>query len=365
MSGLRVGNVVGAMEKWAPPALAYDWDRPGLSIGQADWPASHVLAVLTVGPEAAQAATLAGCDMIVSHHPLIFEPLPALRTDDPHTSLCLMLAERHIACFAAHTNLDLAPGGVNDTLADLLGLVGRSALLPAAHTPQAKLVTFVPESHLDAVRKAVCEAGAGSIGAYSYCTFSAAGTGTFLPGEGTNPFAGKKGELSEEPERRLETLTPLHLAGAVIEALRKAHPYEEPAFDLTVVDVPGPSAGLGVKGKLKKPMSLGEFSEFARQILGLGSVRILGEKSRQMERVGVLGGSGGSHVAEIGSDVDVFLTGDVPYHAALSARERGLAVIDAGHDGTEQVIVPVIARYLRDHFPGLRVTEFEEPGVWL
>lgn len=365
MSRLSVGDVIGAMNDWAPPALAYDWDKPGLSIGQSDWPVEHVLTTLTVGPEAAEAGSLAGCDLIVSHHPLIFEPLGALRTDDPHTALCLRLAEQKTACFSAHTNLDLAPGGVNDTLADLLGLVGRSALLPAAHTPQAKLVTFVPESHLAAVRSAVCEAGAGSIGAYGYCTFSTPGTGTFLPGEGTNPFAGRKGELSEEPERRMETLTPLQYAGAVIEALRKAHPYEEPAFDLTIVNVPGPSAGLGVKGKLKKPLPLGEFAELARKALGCGAVRVLGEKSRGIERVAVLGGSGGSYVEEIGSNVDVFLTGDVPYHAALSARERGLAVIDAGHDGTEHVIVPVIARYLQDRFPGLRVTEFEEPGIWL
>ena len=361
---VTVGDVIAAMDAWAPPSLAYEWDRPGLAIGQRDWPVTRVLAALTLGPEAAEAAALAGAGMIVSHHPPIFEPLRALRTDDAHTAMCLMLAEKKIACFSAHTNLDVAPGGVNDTLADLLGIVQRSALVPVPQAGQAKLVTFVPESHLAAVRDAVCNAGAGVIGAYTHCTFSAAGTGTFLPGEDTLPFSGKRGELNEEPERRLETLVPMARVAGVIEALRKAHPYEEPAYDVIEVKHPGPFAGLGVKGRLKSATTLRAFADHVAKALGAPNVRVLGEMSRRVERVAVLGGSGGSHAGEIRSGVDVFVTGDVNYHAALAARQNGLAVIDAGHDGTEKCIVPVIGRFLRDTFPGLEVTEFEEPGVW-
>lgn len=362
--GLTVGRVMAAIEDWAPPSLAYEWDRPGLAIGQRDWPVGRVLVALTVGPEAADAAALGGAGMIVSHHPLIYEPLRALRTDDPHTAMCLTLAEKRVACFSAHTNLDVAPGGVNDTLADLLGIVERSTLVAAPQAVQAKLVTFVPESHLAAVREAVCSAGAGAIGAYTHCTFSAAGIGTFLPGEGTKPFSGTRGKLSEEPERRMETLVPMARVGRVIEALRKAHPYEEPAYDVIEVKVPGPYAGLGIKGRLKSPTTLRAFAEHVVKALGVSSVRVLGEMSRPVEKVAVLGGSGGSHAGEIGGDVDVFVTGDVNYHAALAARQRGLAVIDAGHDGTEKCIVPVIGRFLREKFPGLEVTEFEEPGLW-
>jgi dinuclear metal center YbgI/SA1388 family protein len=361
---VTVGDVIAAIDQWAPPSLAYEGDPIGLAIGQRDWPVARVIAVLTVGPETANAAVLAGAGMIVSHHPAIYQPLRALRTDDPHTAMCLMLAEKKIACFSAHTNLDVAPGGVNDTLADLLGIVERSPLIPAPQAGQAKLVTFVPESHLAAVRDAVCNAGAGIIGAYTNCTFSAAGTGTFLPGAGTLPFSGKRAELNEEPERRLETLLPTARVAGAIEALRKAHPYEEPAYDIVEVKFPGPFAGLGLKGRLKAPATLRAFADHVAKALDVSSVRVVGDMSRRVETVAVLGGSGGSHVSEIAGGVDVFVTGDVNYHAALEARQRGMAVIDAGHDGTEKCIVPAIARFLADAFPELEITEFDEPGLW-
>ncbi|HUW59690.1 MAG TPA: Nif3-like dinuclear metal center hexameric protein [Candidatus Bathyarchaeia archaeon] len=361
---LTVGALIAAMDQWAPPALAFDWDRPGLAIGQPDWPVRRVLAALTVGPETAEAAALAGAEMIVSHHPLIYEPLHALRTDHPHTAMCLMLAEKKIACFSAHTNLDVAPGGVNDTLAGLLGIIERSPLMTAPQAGHAKLVTFVPESHLAAVREAVCNAGAGSIGAYTHCTFSAAGIGTFLPGEGAEPFSGSRGILNQEPERRFETLVPIARLGQVVEALRKAHPYEEPAYDVVELKFHGPHAGLGVKGRLEAPTTLRAFADHVAKVLSVSFVRVLGDMSACIERVGAMGGSGGSHVHEIPGDLDVFVSGDVNYHSAMAARLRGLALIDAGHDGTEKCIVPVIAHFLREKFPGLEVTEFEEPGLW-
>jgi putative NIF3 family GTP cyclohydrolase 1 type 2 len=166
------------------------------------------------------------------------------------------------------------------------------------------------------------------------------------------------------PERRMETLVPMARVGQVVEALRKAHPYEEPAYDVTEVKVPGPYAGLGVKGRLESPTTLRAFADRVAKALEVSSVRVLGEMSRRVERVAVLGGSGGSHAGEIGGDADVFVTGDVNYHAALAARRHGLAVIDAGHDGTEKCIVPVIGRFLREKFAGLEITEFEEPNLW-
>jgi len=361
---LTVGALIAAMDDWAPPSLAFDWDRPGLAIGQRDWPVRRVLSALTVGPEAAEAAALAGADMIVSHHPLIYEPLTALRTDNPHTAMCLMLAEKKIACFSAHTNLDVAPGGVNDTLAGLLGILETSPLAPAPHAVHAKLVTFVPESHLAAVREAVCNAGAGIIGPYTHCTFSAAGIGTFLPGEGTEPFSGRRGKLNEEPERRFETIVPMARVGRVVEALRNAHPYEEPAYDVVELKIPGPHAGLGVKGRLDSPTTLRAFADHVVKVLRVSSVRVLGDMLGRVEWVGAIGGSGGSHVNEIPGDLDVFVSGDVNYHSAIAARRRGLALIDAGHDGTEKCIVPVIAGFLRKKFPGLELVEFEEPDLW-
>ncbi|HNR37078.1 MAG TPA: Nif3-like dinuclear metal center hexameric protein, partial [Candidatus Hydrogenedentes bacterium] len=183
---MNVRDIVEAIEEFAPRELAYEWDRCGLAVGDPEWEVSRVMLALTVTPACAEAARRRRVHLIVSHHPPIWEPLKALRMDDPHTRMCLELAGARIACFAAHTNLDVAPGGVNDTLAHALGLVGCRRLF-VEQGKQVKLVTFVPAAHLASVREAICESGAGVIGNYSYCSFSAPGTGTFRPNEFANP----------------------------------------------------------------------------------------------------------------------------------------------------------------------------------
>ncbi|MDZ4860649.1 MAG: Nif3-like dinuclear metal center hexameric protein, partial [Candidatus Hydrogenedentes bacterium] len=232
---MTVQDVCNVMDALAPPALAYSWDRCGLHTGEPDMEVRGVLVALTVTREAFDAARRARAQLIVSHHPLIWEPLKTLRADDPHTRLCLDIAEAGIACFAAHTNLDVVPGGVNTAIAERLKLRNVSPLLPAPQASQLKLVTFVPDTHLAAVRDAVCRAGAGVIGEYSFCSFSAPGIGTFLPGEKSDPFSGRKQVINEEHERRFEILVPRARTAKVLDALRDAHPYDEPAYDLVVL----------------------------------------------------------------------------------------------------------------------------------
>lgn len=362
---LRVRDVAAAIEELAPPGLAFEWDRIGLSIGDPDWEVSRVLVALTVTPEAAQAAIPKKIDLIVSHHPVIWEPLAALRTDVPHTRMCIELAAARVACFAAHTNLDVAPGGVNDTLAKLLGLVKCTPLFPLPHGGMVKLVTFVPETHLGAVRKAVCDAGAGSIGEYSYCTFSAEGTGTFRPSEEANPYSGKRHRINEEPERRFEVLVPKARIPLVVKALLQAHPYEEVAYDLVQLENKDTNVGLGLRGELPQPMSLRAFSRHVRATLRAPSVRCLGKPGKRVRIAAVLGGGGGSKIREMPENVDVFVTGDVGYHDALAAQERDLAVLDAGHAATEKCIVPVLAQFLKKRFPSLRVSTQPEREMLL
>jgi hypothetical protein len=95
-----------------------------------------------------------------------------------------------------------------------------------------KLVVFLPEDALDTVRDALFAAGAGRIGDYERCSWYAAGTGTFLGGESTDPTIGERGREERVPELRLETVYPAEREADVVRALREAHPYEEPAFDL-------------------------------------------------------------------------------------------------------------------------------------
>jgi dinuclear metal center YbgI/SA1388 family protein len=359
-----VERVCRAVEELAPPAWAFPWDRCGLAVGAPDAEVTAVLVALTLTRESFAAARRARAGMMVTHHPPIWEPLHALRTDDPHTRLCLDLVDARIACYAAHTNLDVAPGGVNDVLADRLGVRKTAPLLQVPQAGLVKLVTFVPVSHLDGVRRAVCQQGAGVIGEYSFCSFSSPGTGTFLPGIGAQPFSGRKHQVNEEPERRFEVLVPKALVDRVLRALKRAHPYEEVAYDLVSLENRDPAVGLGVRGELDRPLPLDTFAKRVRDLLGASHVRVVGAPKHRVCRVGVLGGSGGGEVVNLPADLDVLVTGDVKYHDALTAQLRGLAIIDATHSAAERLMVPTVAGHLRKRLKGLRVTTYMERDVF-
>jgi len=361
---ITVNTICQAMDSWAPQSLAYEWDKVGLQIGEPGMPVERVLTCLTITAAAAARAEQWGAQMIVAHHPILFSALKTLRTDDPHTRLCLRLAARNIACFAAHTNLDVVPGGVNTLLAETLGLQKIIPLVPSPKAGQVKLVTFVPETHLATLREALSQAGAGVIGDYAECTFSSHGTGTFRPGAGANPFSGQVGKLNEEPELRLEILVAKATLPQALQALRAAHPYEEPACDIVSLENRDARFGLGARGTLARPATLRDFAESVRQALKLSHVRIVGDPRRKVQRIAVCGGAGGGEIPSIPRDIDVYVTGDLKYHEADAAQERGLSLIDAGHDGTERNIAAAIAKYLKKAVPGLEAKAFIESEIF-
>lgn len=358
---VRVSDIIDALGEWAPPGLALGWDRAGLAIGDPASLVRGVLVCLTPCREALEAAQKSGANLLVSHHPLIWEPLRALRRDDPYARLCLEFAEAGIACYSAHTNLDIAPDGVNHLLASALGLIEMRPLFPVDTAAQVKLVTFVPESHLAQVRDAVSKAGAGIIGAYTHCSFSTPGTGTFKPGDHSTPFSGRKGQVNEEPERRFETLVLKARLPKVLEALFAAHPYEEAAYDVIPLENRDERLGLGLRGSLPRAQRLEDFAERVRLALRLRHLRYCGDRRRKVQRVAVLGGAGGGETGKIPGDIEVYVTGDVKYHDACAAMDRDLALVDAGHAGTEKIIVPALSRLLRRRFSNLSVAEYKEP----
>lgn len=360
----RVQDVGRAVEELAPVSLAYSWDRSGLAVGAPSAEVSSVLFALTLTDEVVDAAGRAGAEMVVLHHPPIWELLRSIRYDDPLTRPLLALVRLNMACYSAHTNLDLAEGGVNDALADRLGLAVRGPLISAPQAGLRKLVAFVPESHLDAVRDAVCTAGAGTIGAYTRCTFSAPGVGTFEPGAGAQPYAGEVGRLCEEPERRFETLVPAARVDAAVDALLRAHPYEEAAYDVYTVEGTDPAVGLGRLGVLPKPVKLATFAEQVKTALKTPHVRYVGPPDRDVQCVGVIGGSGGSELGRVPDGVDVIVTGDVKYHDASDACRRGLAVVDAGHAASELPVLDVLEKRVQRALPGLRTACYEEPELF-
>ena len=338
--------IFNLMEDLAPPDLAMDWDNSGLQIGNPDAFVEGVMLALDADEEVCREAAEKGCRLIITHHPLFFKDLKTLDLRTGTGSLAANLIRSGITLYAAHTNLDSAPNGVNAALARVLDLEQASVLKPSRSGALLKLVVFVPSGHEGQVREALTLAGAGCIGSYSHCTFGVPGTGTFRPLEGAKPFIGKLGHLEQVKEIRLETIVPERLAGRAVEAMMAVHPYEEVAYDLYPLKIKNSGSGLGRIGVLKDTVSLGQFTGKVKKALGLSALRVGGGSEKPVARVALCGGSGaGLWPLARAAGADVLVTGDVSYHMARDMVQAGLGFIDAGHYGTEKVILPV----LRDH----------------
>ncbi|MDZ4698836.1 MAG: Nif3-like dinuclear metal center hexameric protein, partial [Rhodothermales bacterium] len=181
-----IAAITAALEAWAPPASAQGYDNVGLQVGDDGVSVETALLALDLTPAVLDEAIALGARLIITHHPLIFKPLRFVRSGDWHGELVLRLARAGIALYAIHTNLDAAHGGVSMALAEQLGLRDIAFLRPMTDTLY-KLVTFVPATHLETVRRALADAGAGVIGAYDSCAFVGPGQGFFRPGPDASP----------------------------------------------------------------------------------------------------------------------------------------------------------------------------------
>lgn len=337
------------VEELAPRKLAEEWDNPGLQVGDPSLEVRRLFLALDVDEGVCREVVAKGGQAIICHHPLFFKPLSNLRTDHPRGALLASLIRAGIAVYAAHTNLDNAGRGVNDELARRLGLRNEEVLRVRDRQKFLKLVTFVPLSHVEEVRSALGKAGAGWIGNYSECTFQVPGKGTFRPLEGTSPFVGRLGELEFVDEVRLETILPAELTGRVVQALLAAHPYEEVAYDLYPLANEGTARGPGRVGALARPVPFLEFVSGVKEALQLKQLRYGGEPAREIRRVAVCGGAGADlWPAALAARADVLVTGDVGYHAAKDMLAAGINFVDAGHFGTERIILPVLRDFLRE-----------------
>ncbi len=340
-------TIVQILEKWAPKNLALDWDNPGLAIGDLSENVSKILLTLTVTLETVEFAAKNGFEMIISHHPLFFKPLKSLRKDTPLGQIVYEAINNNIVIYSAHTNMDAACGGINDILANVLELQHIEILKQTYEEKLKKIVVFVPKDYKDAVRDAMCNAGAGYTGNYSHCSFNVNGIGTFKPLAGSKPFIGQEGKLEKVDEIRIETIVPESLQRKVISAMLKTHPYEEVAFDIYPLENSGKAFGLGRIGYIKESVLLKDFCKTVKQKLGTSHIRAVGDLNKDILKVAVCGGAGGDLIqAAIFSGADVFVTGDLKYHEALDAKAAGIAIIDAGHFSTENLLLPVLKGYL-------------------
>ncbi|MGZ4162356.1 MAG: Nif3-like dinuclear metal center hexameric protein, partial [Neobacillus sp.] len=279
-------EIIQLFEQFSPKGLAMEGDKIGLQIGRLNKKIDRVMIALDVLEEVIDEAIEKKVQLIIAHHPPIFRPLKNVITDTVQGRMIEKLLKHDISVYAAHTNLDVAKGGVNDLLADALGLVNTEVLVPTYETKLKKIVIFVPASHADDIRQVLGKAGAGFIGNYSHCSFSTDGMGRFLPGENSNPYNGGKGRLEAVEEVRIESIVPESLLKKAITAMVKAHPYEEVAYDVYPVENKGEILGLGRIGTIPA-LTLGEFAEKVKTALEVDNVRVVGDLTSIVKKVAV------------------------------------------------------------------------------
>ena len=344
---MKVANgheIIQLFESWSPKKIACMENDPiGLAIGTLNKTVTKVLVTLDVNEKVANEAITKGCQLIIAHHPPIFRKLSNLRTDTPAGKLYEKLIKNDIAVYAAHTNLDVAEGGVNDLLAEALQLESCEILEKTYHENLMKLAVFVPDDYADSVRNALAQAGAGHIGDYDSCSFSTNGKGRFRALEGADPFVGEIGKMETTDEEKLEVVFPHSIKNKVLKAMLNAHPYEEPAYDLYTLAVETKEMGLGRVGKLKESMTLETFAKHVKTTLNVPCVRVVGETDKIVSKVAVVGGDGNKYIHQAKrSGADVFVTGDIGFHIAQDAESIGLNIVDPGHH-VEKVMIKGVA----------------------
>ena len=345
--GQRIQDLVGLIHRLYAPELAEDWDNVGLQVGDPGRALDRVMVALDPGLEAVEAARDAGAQALVTHHPLLFKPVKRLTPDDAVGKVLWAAVRDDVAIISAHTNLDCAVDGLNSWLAQKMG-VEQAVALQAVAGDYLKLVVFVPVGHEDAVADALFSAGGGQIGAYDQCSFRSSGEGTFRPGPGTQPYIGTVGQREKAEEVRLETIIPKRKLLRVLEKMQKAHPYEEVSYDLLPLQNQVPGAGLGRIGRLAQQASLGEFAARVKDFLGCDHLRLIGADQMPVRKVALCGGSGAFLLQTAHRQgADVLVTGDVKYHEARQAEELGIALIDAGHFATEQLMIEQVTQSLQ------------------
>lgn len=354
-----VSDVLAVLDAWAPQGQKADFDRVGLQVGDPAAEVDRVLVALDLTPAVVDEAAETGAQLIVTHHPLIFKPVARATATDPVGALVWRLARAGVSYAAIHTNLDAAHGGVSFALAEQLGVQNPEILAPLDGVMR-KLVVFAPRDASDAIRAALAGAGAGEIGDYTACSFSADGTGRFRPEAGAAPAVGAVGQSEAVDEVRIEAVVPEWAVRGAVRAVAAAHPYEEPAVDVYAVENRATRQGYGAIGTLAAPEPLAAFLARVREALGAGALRYVGDEGQTVERVAVCGGSGLSFLpAALAAGADAYVTADVTYHRffeALDTEGRArIALVDAGHYETEAVTERLIAGRLRAAFPALAV----------
>jgi dinuclear metal center YbgI/SA1388 family protein len=350
---VKLRDVIDVLDEAYPPQLAQPWDSVGLVCGDPDDTVESV--TIAVDATAAVVDEVPDGGLLLAHHPLLLRGVDTVAASTPKGALVHRLIRSGRSLFTAHTNADSASPGVSDALAGALGLTVEGVLEPhAAAADQDKWVIYVPPENAEAVRAAVFAAGAGHIGDYACCSWSVTGTGQFLPQEGASPTIGSVGAVERVAEDRVEVIAPARLRRDVLAAMRSAHPYEEPAYDIFALAPPPSDAGLGRIGVLPRPVPLRAFVSRVENALPQTSwgVRAAGDPNLPVSRVAVCGGAGDSLLgAAAAAGVQAYVTADLRHHPADEHRRASdVALVDVAHWASEFPWCDQAADMLRSHF---------------
>lgn len=344
-----VQDIINSIERMAPLHLAEDWDNPGLMVGDRTQNVTGIVTSLDPAEAVVDFAIANDCNLVITHHPFIFKGMKQIDLNSPQGRIIRKLVKHDIALYSAHTNLDIASGGLNDMLAERIGLTNVRGFVKTRSERYMKLVTFVPATHAGAVRAALGAVGAGHIGNYSDCSFTTTGEGRFKGAADTSPFLGEPGQLEVAEEQRIETIVSKQRLGKAIEVLLAAHPYEEVAYDVYELAGPTKDSYLGRIGELPESMNLDEFRDYLQECLPHAILRFGGVPCESIQTVALCSGGGADFIGQaVAMKADVYLTGDVKYHDAQRAKEAGILVADAGHFGTEEIVADGLVAFLRD-----------------
>jgi len=350
------------MEAIAPTWLAADWDNVGLLVGSGDWPANRLLLTIDLTPDVAMEAIRKKTDVVIAYHPPIFRAIKSMRPNlVDQEGIAAEMLSRRIAVYSPHTALDSAEEGTNVTLARLAG-VADARPFSAAVSPSGacKIVTFVPANAADTLAEAMFAAGAGRIGDYEKCSYRLEGRGTFFGADSTNPAVGRKGRLESVAEIRLEVIVPNRRLGDVTSALRRAHPYEEPAFDIyPLAGEPLSTLGQGRVGLFEKPTRLRDLAQRLASMVCAIAPAMVGRPSAAIRRAFVCVGAAGSLPFETDAGPcgagDVIITGEIRHHDALRYERCGAAAIALGHSTSERPVLKPLGAMLRKRLPGVQI----------
>ena len=348
-----IKDITDFIENLAPVQLQETYDNAGLIIGDKNTEINQILVCLDVTENIVDEAIEKKCQLIISHHPLIFKGIKKINGNNSIEKIIIKAIKNNIAIYAVHTNLDNVINGVNSVLAEKLGLKNQRSLQPKKDIFR-KLVFFCPVIHVDRVRKAIFEAGAGKIGNYDSCSFNTEGEGSFKAMENANPFVGEPGKLHFEKEIRIETIYPFYLESKIIEALLQSHPYEEVAYDIYKLENYFSQIGSGIIGEIDETDELNFLSQIKR-ISNCKCIRHSDLLDKKIKKVAICGGSGSFLIKDaIAAKADIFISGDIKYHDFFEA-ENKILIADIGHYESEQFTKDLLYTFITKKFPNFAV----------